>query len=208
MEKVIRMRMPDRDEKSSRSQSGQTGKPCDFIFCGNGDEIGIGENTGPMHKDHYKKSVTDFVDVIKVARSQHINFQTKCIEKCGCNPLPSDIENALKSILIPFFQVIGMKIRFYILIQINGDLYGMWEWSSQDLPKKDDDIITAVFLCKKFLIHRNLHNRTARINQTAIRNSQIFRENVENTKVVRHVKKSIKLSHITTPKAKRGSSKK
>ncbi|RGB35464.1 hypothetical protein C1646_759305 [Rhizophagus diaphanus] len=176
----------DRDEKSSRSRSGQTGSRV-ILSSGNGDEIGIGENTGPTHKDHYKKSVTDFVDVIKVARSQHISFQTKWIEECG---------------------LIGMKIRFYILIQINGDLYGMWEWSSQDLPRKDDDIITAVFLCKKFLIHRNLLNRTARISQTAIRNSQIFRENVENTKVVRHVKKSIKLSHITTPKAKRDSSKK
>jgi len=90
-----------------------------------------------------------------------------------------------------------MKIRFYILIQINGDLYGMWEWSSQDLPKKDDDIITVVVLCKKFLIHRNLLNRTASLSQTAIRNSQIFRENVENTKIARHVKKSIKLSNIT-----------
>jgi len=91
---------------------------------------------------------------MNVARSQHISFQMECIEKSGCNPLPSNIENVLKSVAIPFFQVIGMKIRFYILIQINGDLYGMWEWSSQDLPRKDDDIITAMVLCKKFLIHR------------------------------------------------------
>lgn len=102
----------------------------------------------------HKKSITDFVDVIKVARAQHISFQTKCIEKSGSNPLPLDIQNKLKLVPVPFFQVIGMTIRFYILIQIDGDLYGIWEWSSQDLPKEEDDIITAVFLCKKFLIHR------------------------------------------------------
>ncbi|CAG8685282.1 10844_t:CDS:2, partial [Ambispora leptoticha] len=84
----------DRDEKSSRSESGATGKACDFIFWGNGHEI---ENTGPTRKDHHKKSVTDFVDVINVARSQHISFQTQCIEKSGRNPLPSNIENVLKS---------------------------------------------------------------------------------------------------------------
>jgi len=48
----------DRDENSSRSQSEQTGKACDFIFWGNGDEIGIGENTEPTHKDHYKKKAS------------------------------------------------------------------------------------------------------------------------------------------------------
>nr|CAG8579381.1 14137_t:CDS:2 [Entrophospora candida] len=132
----------DRDEKSSRSESGATGKACDFIFWGNGHEIGIGENTGPTRKDHHKKSVTDFVDVIN---------------------------NVLKSVAIPFFQVIGMKIQFYILIQINGDLYSMWEWSSQDLPRKDDDIITVTALCKKFLIHRNLLNKTSNLTQMAVR---------------------------------------
>ncbi|CAG8555432.1 11254_t:CDS:2, partial [Dentiscutata heterogama] len=192
-----------RDEKSSRSESGATGKACDFIFWRNGHEIGIGENTGSTRKDHHKKSVTDFVDVINVARSQHISFQTKCIEKSGRNPLPSNIENVLKSVPIPFFQVIGMKIRFYILIQINGDLYGMWEWSSQDLPRKDDDIITAMALCKKFLIHRNLLNRTSNLTQTAIRLSQVFRENVENTQDF-HINKSVKLSPIVAPKEKRG----
>ncbi|CAG8657013.1 11593_t:CDS:2, partial [Paraglomus brasilianum] len=82
----------DRDEKSSQSESGATGKACDFIFRGNEHEIGIRENTGPTHKDHHKKSVPDFVDVMNVARSQHISFQ---MEKSGCNPLPSNIENVL-----------------------------------------------------------------------------------------------------------------
>ncbi|CAG8782997.1 10263_t:CDS:2, partial [Racocetra persica] len=146
VEKVIQMPTETRS-LSSRNQE-------QLERRGNGHEIGIGENTSPTRKDHHKKSFTDFVDVINVARSQHISFQTKCIEKSGRNPLPSNIENVLKSVPISFFQVIGMKIRFYILIQINGDLYGMWEWSSQDLPRKDDDIITAMALCKKFLIHR------------------------------------------------------
>ncbi|CAG8679118.1 23139_t:CDS:2, partial [Gigaspora rosea] len=89
----------DRDEKPFRSKCERTGKACDFLFW-----------VRPMNKDHYKKSVTDFVSVIKVARAQHINFQTKCIEESGINPLPPEIENDLKLISIPFFQVIGMKI--------------------------------------------------------------------------------------------------
>ncbi|CAJ0646596.1 9542_t:CDS:2 [Entrophospora sp. SA101] len=89
----------------------------------NGHEIGIGENTGPMHKDHHKKSITNFVEIIKVIQLQHTSFQTKCIEESGSNPLPSVIQDALKLVSIPFFQVIGMKIQFYILIQIDGDLY-------------------------------------------------------------------------------------
>ncbi|CAB4389865.1 unnamed protein product [Rhizophagus irregularis] len=197
----------DRDEKTSRSPSERTGKPCDFIFWKNGNEVGIGENTGPTHKDHHKKSITDFVDVIKVARAQHISFQTKCIEKSGSNPLPLDIQNKLKLVPVPFFQVIGMTIRFYILIQIDGDLYGIWEWSSQDLPKEEDDIITAVFLCKKFLIHRNLLNRTGRLSKKVITDSRIFGENVENMQVPRYVKEPIKLSSIITPRTKRGSRK-
>ncbi|EXX66730.1 hypothetical protein GLOIN_2v1781649 [Rhizophagus irregularis DAOM 181602=DAOM 197198] len=155
----------------------------------------------------HKKSITDFVDVIKVARAQHISFQTKCIEKSGSNPLPLDIQNKLKLVPVPFFQVIGMTIRFYILIQIDGDLYGIWEWSSQDLPKEEDDIITAVFLCKKFLIHRNLLNRTGRLSKKVITDSRIFGENVENMQVPRYVKEPIKLSSIITPRTKRGSRK-
>ncbi|CAG8697806.1 17894_t:CDS:2, partial [Acaulospora morrowiae] len=193
----------DRDEKSSRSPSERTGKSCDFIFWKNGNEVGIGENTGPTHKDHHKKSITDFVDVIKVARAQHISFQTKCIEKSRNNPLPLDIRNKLRLIPIPFFQVIGMKIRFYILIQIEGDLYGIWEWSSQDLPKKEDDIITAVFLCKKFLIHRNLLNRTGRLSKKVITDSRIFGENVENMRVIQHAKAPIKLNSIITPRIRK-----
>ncbi|GES76570.1 hypothetical protein GLOIN_2v1665780 [Rhizophagus clarus] len=194
----------DRDEKTSRSPSERTGKPCDFIFWKNGNEVGVGENTGPAHKDHHKKAVTDFVDVIKVARAQHISIQTKCIERSGSNPLPLDIQNKLKLVPVPFFQVIGMTIRFYILIQIDGDLYGIWEWSSQDLPKEEDDIITAVVLCRKFLIHRNLLNRTGRLSKKVITDSQIFGENIENIQVSQHVKEPVKLSSIITPKTRRG----
>ncbi|CAG8667160.1 11640_t:CDS:2, partial [Cetraspora pellucida] len=142
----------------------------------NGYEIGIGENTGPMHKDHYKKSVSDFVNVIKVARAQHISFQTKCIEESGINPLSSKIQNDLKRILVPFFQ---------------------------DLPTKEDDIINAVFLCKRFLIHRNLLNRTSRLSKTAIKNSQIFRESIENIQLVQYDKKPVKLGSIVSPRTNR-----
>ncbi|CAG8467291.1 11847_t:CDS:10, partial [Cetraspora pellucida] len=77
----------------------------------------------------------------KSSRSQ--SERTGKPQESGINPLPSEIQNDLKLISIPFFQVIGMRIRFYILIQIDGDLYGIWEWSSQNLPTKEDDIINT-----------------------------------------------------------------
>lgn len=60
----------DWDEKSFCLKLEAIGKAYDYIFWGNGHEIGIGENTGPTHQDHHKKSVTNFVDLIHV---QHIN---------------------------------------------------------------------------------------------------------------------------------------
>ncbi|RUS21965.1 hypothetical protein BC937DRAFT_90880 [Endogone sp. FLAS-F59071] len=139
----------DRDEKSSRSTTPRTGKACDFIFWNNDREVGVGENSGPKTKDHYSKSITDFVDVIKVARAQHMSLQTKCIEESGSNPLPPDVQDSLKLVTIPFFHVIRKKIRFYILLQIDGDLYGIWEWSTHDIPVKDSELISATFLSKK-----------------------------------------------------------
>ncbi|RUS19652.1 hypothetical protein BC937DRAFT_87153 [Endogone sp. FLAS-F59071] len=78
-------------------------------------EVGVGENTGPNHKDHHDKAITDFVDIIKVARAQHLYLRKKCVEQCGSNPLPSVLSDTLTSVAVPFFQIIGMTIRFYIL---------------------------------------------------------------------------------------------
>ncbi len=120
----------------------------------NGYEAGIGENPGPMCKDNHDKSVTNFIDIIKVARAQHILLKSMCIEESKCNPPPDNVQQALKSVVIPFFHVIGLKIRFYILFQISGDLYGFFEWAVQDFPKNDTNIFDTIFLSKKFLIFR------------------------------------------------------
>ncbi|CAG8491704.1 7739_t:CDS:2 [Ambispora leptoticha] len=129
----------DRDGKSSRSQTERTVKAYDFIFqliLKSMDVRSMLVRTPSPCLKITIKSVTNFVDIIKVARSPHISFQKKCIEESEVNPIPLEIQDELKLVSIPFFQVIGMKIRFYILIQIDGDLYGIWEWSSQDLPEK------------------------------------------------------------------------
>ena len=93
----------DREEKSTYANSTCSGKLCDYLFLvtivqsyvhesvklqildlilttiylqSNGNqEIGIGENSGPKRKYHHDKSITNFVDVIRVARSQHIKSQ-------------------------------------------------------------------------------------------------------------------------------------
>jgi len=77
-----------------------------------------------------------------------------CVEESRNNPLPPTIQDALKLVTIPFFHVIGRRIRFYLLAQLNGDVYGVWEWGTERLPTKDTDVADVVLLCKKFLIHR------------------------------------------------------
>lgn len=117
-------------------------------------ETGVGENTGPTHKDNHDKTEENFVDLLKVARAQHIQLHTLLTEKSGCNPLPPKLQEKLALTTIPFFHVIGMHIRFYILFQINGDLYGIWDWTSESLPTKDTDVDEALSLCKCFLLYK------------------------------------------------------
>jgi len=126
------------------------------LYWSSSREAGIGENTGPTHKDNHDKAKTNLVDVIKVSRAQHIELENQIIEQSGRNPLPDSLQKGISSILIPFFQVIGLRIRFYILFQINGDLYGFWDWASEILPTKDADVGEVVLLCKRFLAHGNV----------------------------------------------------
>jgi len=76
------------------------------------------------------------------------------MEECGKNPLPSSIYELIKKVAIPFFQIIGSKIHFNILLQINGELYGVWEWAMHIITAKDSDVIPTMLLSKKFLVHR------------------------------------------------------
>ncbi|KAG9299866.1 hypothetical protein G9A89_002873 [Geosiphon pyriformis] len=99
-------------ENHSDPQTGRIGKSCDYLYRKSCYEIGFGENTGPKHKDHYEKAETDFIDLMKVAKSLHIQFKMLLIEKSIENPLP----------------------------KMNGDLYCIYEWASEDLPAKDADV--------------------------------------------------------------------
>src|SRR5437763_11884889 len=62
-----------------------------YLQSNGNQEIGIGENSRPKRKDHHDKLISNFVDVIKVAHSQHIKSQTLCIEISGHNPLPQTL---------------------------------------------------------------------------------------------------------------------
>ncbi|CAI2193878.1 3630_t:CDS:2, partial [Funneliformis geosporum] len=73
----------DHDDKKMCSGTDRTGKPCDFIFWNFNIEAGVGENIGPMHKDHHDKTKMNFVDL---------------------------------------------------------DLYGIWDWSSENLPTNDMEV--------------------------------------------------------------------
>ncbi|RIB07317.1 hypothetical protein C2G38_2214782 [Gigaspora rosea] len=163
----------DREDKANRSGINCVGKACHFLYWNSSRESGVGENYGPMHKDNHDKSVTDFMEIIKVAKSQHKKLQNYIIEQCGNQFLPGNLQNRLEPIFIPFFQIIGIKIKFYLLFQINGDLYGIWDWTSEMLPTKDEDIGEVVLLCKTFLVHSNLVARVGRITNLLIKKTEV-----------------------------------
>ncbi|CAG8644921.1 1102_t:CDS:2, partial [Paraglomus occultum] len=162
----------DRSEKAGRSESSRVGKACDYIFLSHDRESGIGENSGPQCKDHVDKATTDFVDVIKVARSQHIAIGTACIEASGVSPLPVMVQNALYEVSIPFFQVIGSRIRFYLLLNVDGDIFAFFEWASEKLPIRETDVDELTCLCRRFLTHRNLLNHTGKMSELAIKKAK------------------------------------
>ncbi|CAB4396798.1 unnamed protein product [Rhizophagus irregularis] len=115
----------DREDKTDCSKTSRVGKPCDFLYWSSSQEAGIGENSGPTHKDNHDKARTNFVDVIKVARAQRIELEYQIIEQSGRSPLPESLQKVMTSILIPFFHIVVMRIQFYLLIQISGDQYGV-----------------------------------------------------------------------------------
>ena len=94
------------------------------------------------------------MDIMKVARAQHKSLEKIIIEVIGEEMIPSLLQEDLQKIIIPFFQIIGFKIRFYILFQVIGDIYAVFEWASEDLPKKDSDVINIAILCKRFIIFK------------------------------------------------------
>ncbi|PKC71275.1 hypothetical protein RhiirA1_453710 [Rhizophagus irregularis] len=42
------------------------------------------------------------------------------------------------------------------------DLYGFWDWASENLPTENEDVNELVLLCKQFLIYGNLVDRVGR----------------------------------------------
>lgn len=117
-------------------------------------ELGCGINSGPDCQDHFENALTDFIKVLKVARAQHIALQARCVEASGKFPLPDLVQDACNVVGIPFFQVIGKRIRFYILFPLNGELYAVSEWASEKLPTMDEDLEETLRLCKAFLYYR------------------------------------------------------
>ncbi|CAG8616354.1 6918_t:CDS:10, partial [Diversispora eburnea] len=187
----------DREDKVERSGNSRVGKACDYLYWCSSRESGIGENSGPAHKDNHDKSITNFIEIIKVAKSQHKKFKNAIIEQCGFKPLPENLQEGMKSIFIPCFQVICMKIRFYLLFQINGDLYGIWDWASELLPAKDEDIGEVVLLCRAFLIHAKLVERVGRMTNILFKRAKVFKFIPEEFS-----QESVKLDQQQTPQKK------
>ncbi|KAG9296419.1 hypothetical protein G9A89_015011 [Geosiphon pyriformis] len=87
-------------------------KSCDYLFLSDHQEIGCGENSGPKCKDSLDRGKTDFMDVVKVARSQHIAFQTLCFETSGLNPLPTHCARCMGADCHSFFSANRISYSF------------------------------------------------------------------------------------------------
>ncbi|CAB4418926.1 unnamed protein product [Rhizophagus irregularis] len=189
----------DREDKAKRSGTDRTGKACDFLYWSMDREVGVGENSGPSHRENHDKVKTNFIDVIKVSKAQHLELKAQLIEQSGINPLPEDLQNALESIVIPFFQIIAMQIRFYILFQINGDLYGFWDWASEKLPTKNEDVNELVLLCKQFLIYGNLVDRVGRTAEICEKKAKDFKYKITEESSQITTIKTVHLDKFQTP---------
>src|SRR6185312_973052 len=47
------------------------------------------------------KSITNFIDIIKVAKSQHKKLENNVIKQCGRSPIPKSLQAGMISIFIP-----------------------------------------------------------------------------------------------------------
>ncbi|CAG8505484.1 7501_t:CDS:10, partial [Paraglomus occultum] len=160
----------DREDKTERSGTDRVGKSCDYLYWSSRREIGVGENAGPKLKDHHDAAKSKFIDVMKVAKSQHIQFKTLLIEQTMQNPLPKSVQET-------------------------GDLYGIYEWASEDLPIKDTDVGEVILLCKRFLIHRYLIDNAGRTLDILSKKTKLFRDEMARE----DSPSTVQLEHLRTP---------
>jgi len=130
-----------------------------------------------------------------IAKSQHIQLQKVLIEQSK-KPLPGSLQDSLALIVIPFFYVVNLKIRFYILFQINGDLYGIYEWASEDLPIKDTNVGELILLCRQFLIYKCLVDNAGRSMEVLLKRAKLFRDEIAKE----CSRPTVQLKQLRTPK--------
>ncbi|PKY49724.1 hypothetical protein RhiirA4_405766, partial [Rhizophagus irregularis] len=92
-----------------------------------------------------------------------------------------------------------MQIRFYILFQINGDLYGFWDWASEKLPTKNEDVNELVLLCKQFLIYGNLVDRVGRTAEICEKKAKDFKYKITEESSQITTIKTVHLDKFQTP---------
>nr|CAG8600747.1 14833_t:CDS:2 [Entrophospora candida] len=90
---------------------GRVEQHSDYIF---GCEFGNVENSGPDTKDHYDKSTTDFLRVIKVARDQN-SALLQVVNLAAGDSMDANLQLIVNKISLIGICIVGYTIRVYVV---------------------------------------------------------------------------------------------
>ncbi|CAJ0840625.1 6690_t:CDS:2, partial [Entrophospora sp. SA101] len=98
---------------------GRVGRHSDYIF---GREFGNVENSGPDTKDHYDKSTTDFLRVIKVAHDQN-SALLQVVNLAAGGSMDANLQLIVNKISLIGICIVGYTIRVYVVFYLGN---GVW----------------------------------------------------------------------------------
>ncbi|KAJ3150789.1 hypothetical protein HDU86_006298 [Geranomyces michiganensis] len=152
------MSIADQNERKRRMctpEKAKKGKLVDFLYKLQGVEYGHGESSGPHTKTHESHAKDDLGYPTKTARAQYL-------EILASSGLPSSFSSRVLPIGIPFFQVLEMQIKFYVLVEFSPSLFATRCFTSVGFPKGPGDIQLVLRMCHAFLLIRNIIENTKR----------------------------------------------
>nr|CAG8576458.1 6461_t:CDS:2 [Entrophospora candida] len=110
---------------------GRVEQHSDYIF---GCEFGNVENSGPDTKDHYDKSTTDFLRVIKVARDQN-SALLQVVNLAAGDSMDANLQLIVNKISLIGICIVGYTIRVYVVFYLGDGVWISDEVASFTLPK-------------------------------------------------------------------------
>ncbi|KAJ3033438.1 hypothetical protein HDV00_006345 [Rhizophlyctis rosea] len=149
--------------------------------------MGVAENSGPDCNFHHDHAVDNFISLLKVVRAQHKAWMKEGHVLESLTPSTTSqniVTDMITNVTIPFFQIVGRRVKFYVLapyfgeeslsegdLQVDGEgevdgmMFVLDEWTEEVVPEKDDDLCEMVGLIRAMLVFRNmLHAAAERAN--------------------------------------------